>query len=88
MRTLARPVYRASLLLSMIKIELYQISLSLGRGRSGYEIKSKQKLYGVETSNFHMFGLSDAFGYPFSKVSSLEREEEITDQPNFVNNVT
>ena len=28
----------ASLLLSMIKIELYQISLSLGRGRSGYEI--------------------------------------------------
>ena len=35
---IARPVYQASLLLSMIKIELYQISLSLGRGRSGYEI--------------------------------------------------
>ena len=35
---IARPVYRASLLLSMIKIELYQVSLSLGRGRSGYEI--------------------------------------------------
>lgn len=34
----ARPVYRASLLLSMIKIKLYQISLSLGCGRSGYEI--------------------------------------------------
>ena len=36
---IARPVYRASLLLSMIEIELYQISLSLGRGRSGYEIR-------------------------------------------------
>ena len=85
---IARPVYRASLPLSMIKIELYQISLSLGRGRSGYEIKSKQKLYGVETSNFHVFGLSDALGYPFSKVPHLEGEEEITDQPNIANNVT
>ena len=38
---IARPVYRAyraSLLLSMIKIKLYQISLSLGCGRCGYEI--------------------------------------------------
>ena len=35
-----------------------------------------------------MLGLSDALGYPFSKVPHLEREEEITDQPNFANNVT
>ena len=42
---IARPVYRASLLLSMIEIELYQISLSLGRGRSAYEItKSHAKI--------------------------------------------
>ena len=35
-----------------------------------------------------MFALSDARDYSFSKVSYLEREEEITDQSNFVNNVT
>ena len=29
------------MLLSMLEIELYQIFLSLGRGRSGYEIKLK-----------------------------------------------
>ena len=32
--------------------------------------------------------LSDAPDYSFSKVPYLEREEEITDQSNFVNNVT
>ena len=31
--------------------------------------------------------LSDARDYSFSKVPYLEREEEITDQSNFVNNV-
>ena len=31
---------------------------------------------------------SDARDYSFSKVPYLEREEEITDQSNFVNNVT
>ena len=35
-----------------------------------------------------MFGLSDALDYPLSKVPHLEREEEITDQPNLVSNVT
>ena len=35
-----------------------------------------------------MFALPDARDYPFSKVPYLEREEEITDQSNFVNNVT
>ena len=35
-----------------------------------------------------MFALSDARGYSFSKVPYLELEEEITDQSNFVNNVT
>ena len=35
-----------------------------------------------------MFALSDASDYSFSKVPYLEREEEITDQSNFVNNVT
>ena len=35
-----------------------------------------------------MFALSDARDYSFSKVPYLEREEEITDQSNFVNNVT
>ena len=38
--------------------------------------------------NSHMFALSDARDYSFSKVPYLEREEEITDQSNFVNNVT
>ena len=35
-----------------------------------------------------MFALSNARDYSFSKVPYLEREEEITDQSNFVNNVT
>ena len=35
-----------------------------------------------------MFALSDAPDCSFSKVPYLEREEEITDQSNFVNNVT
>ena len=35
-----------------------------------------------------MFALSDARDYSFSKVPYLEREEEITDQSNFVDNVT
>ena len=35
-----------------------------------------------------MFALFDARDYSFSKVSYLEREEKITDQPNFVNDVT
>ena len=34
-----------------------------------------------------MFASSDACDYSFSKVPYLEREEEITDQSNFVNNV-
>ena len=34
-----KPVFRASLALSMLEIELYQISLPYDRGRSGYEIK-------------------------------------------------
>ena len=33
-----KPVFRASLAVSMLEIELYQISLSYDRGRSGYEI--------------------------------------------------
>ena len=35
-----------------------------------------------------MFALSDARDYSFSQVPYLEREEKITDQSNFVNNVT
>ena len=35
-----------------------------------------------------MFALSDARDYSFSKVPYLEREEETTDQSNFINNVT
>ena len=35
-----------------------------------------------------MFALSDARDYSFSKLPYLEREEEITEQWNFVNNVT
>ena len=38
--------------------------------------------------NSHMFALSDARDYSFSKVPYLEREEEITNQSNFVNKVT
>ena len=34
-----KPVFRASLAMSMLEIELYQISLAYDRGRSGYEIK-------------------------------------------------
>ena len=43
---------------------------------------------GVETCNSHMFAFCDARDYSFSKVPYLEREEEITDQSNFVNKVT
>ena len=35
-----KPVFRASLALSMLEIELYQISLPYDRGRSGYEIRN------------------------------------------------
>ena len=35
-----------------------------------------------------MFALSDARDYSFSKVPYLEREEKITDQSNFVNDMT
>ena len=35
-----KPVFRASLALSMLEIELYQISLPYDRGRSGYEIRT------------------------------------------------
>ena len=38
--------------------------------------------------NSHMFALSDARDYSFEKVPYLEPEEEITDQSNFVNNMT
>ena len=38
---------------------------------------------GVETCNSHMFALSDAREYSFSKVPYLEREK-ITSQSNFV----
>ena len=34
-----KPVFRASLALSMLEIELYQISLPYDCGRSGYEIR-------------------------------------------------
>ena len=33
-----KPVFRASLAMSMLEIELYQIFLPYDRGRSGYEI--------------------------------------------------
>ena len=36
-----KPVFRASLALSMLEIEIYQISLPYDRGRSGYEISYK-----------------------------------------------
>ena len=38
-----KPVFRASLALSMLEIELYQIFLRYDRGRSGYEIKQYHK---------------------------------------------
>ena len=40
------------------------------------------------TEMFPRFALSNACDNSFSKVPYLEREEEITDQSNFVNNVT
>ena len=43
---------------------------------------------GLKHVTLIMFALSDARDYSFSKVPYLEREEEITDQSNFVNNVT
>ena len=39
-----KPVFRASLALSMLEIEFYQISLPYDRGRSGYEISREVKL--------------------------------------------
>ena len=43
---------------------------------------------GLKRVTLIMFALSDARDYSFWKVPYLEREEEITDQSNFVNNVT
>ena len=40
MRSDRKPVFRASLALSMLEIELYQISLPYDRGRSGYKINT------------------------------------------------
>lgn len=43
---------------------------------------------GVEACNSHMFALYDAREYSFLQVPYLEREEKVTDQSNFVDDVT
>ena len=53
-----------------------------------YALGIDRNSWGVETCNSQMFALSDARDYSFSKVPYLEREEKITDQSNFVYNVT
>ena len=50
--------------------------------------RNKDWLFKISVSILHMFGLSDARDYSFLKVPYLEGEEEITNQSNFVNNVT
>ena len=40
-----KPVFRASVALSMLEIELYQISLPYDRGRSGHEITLFPRLF-------------------------------------------
>ena len=53
-----------------------------------YEILSETHKELKRVTLMHMFALSDARDHSFSKVPYLEREEETTDQSNFVNNVT
>ena len=43
---------------------------------------------GLETCNSHLFALPYARDYSFSKVTYLERVEKVTNQLNFVNDVT
>ena len=54
-----KPVFRASLALSMLEIELYQISLPYDRGRSGYEINPNQdvKFQSREGGVFMQYGI-------------------------------
>ena len=49
------------------------------------EIRNSQ---GVEMSNSHMFALSNACDYSFSKVPYSERKEKTADLSSFVNNGT
>ena len=44
-----KPVFRSSLAMSMLEIELYQISLPYDRGRSGYEIRLQIYYYYHDT---------------------------------------
>ena len=55
----------------------------LNLGTSDFELKAQ----GVETCNSYMFALSDAREFLLSQVLCLEREEKITDQSNFINDV-
>ena len=56
-----KPVFRASLALSMLEIELYQISLPYDRGRSGYEITGNLHFL---RGNFSLFPLKfTVFGW-------------------------
>ena len=48
-----KPVFRASLALSMLEIELYQIFLPHDRGRSGYEIKFSPDISGFPDFSRH-----------------------------------
>ena len=60
------PVFRASLTMSMLEIELYQISLPYDRGRSGYEIRPNQ---GLPSMTMETLGtrLKDELGYQSGK---------------------
>ena len=58
-----KPVFRASLALSMLEIELYQISLPYDRGRSGYEISFRSVWSrGLESWLWRVFSVNAGIG--------------------------
>ena len=54
----------------------------------GFGGEYNQKITRVEMFNSHMFAMTTALDYSFSTVPYLKQEEKITDQSNFVNDLT
>ena len=72
-----KPVFRALLALSMLEIELYQISIPYDRGRSGYEINLGTRLILAFNSRFS-HDVTTAMLVPLNK----EKAAMLVPQPN------
>ena len=73
-----KSVFRASLALSMLEIELYQISLPYDRGRSGYEIMIGQMAIGIALFGFNDLGCSVNPTFLFRNRFSLQLSPHCT----------